>query len=316
MAPLRVGTQSVAGALLVMVGLFVLVLGGVYLFYQPDSWPIGVISIVTSVVLFFLVGKHPRFDHWVEFGERLKISDFHGIHTREWSEVTTVAISENHIEGFSSTISIGCAETEWFSVDGDETYYELRDIVRILGEGLRATVHRTRERAAVALGKVGAVSCSDAVDSLTGMFPFCPSAVGLVKQEAIGHLQHALDDEHENVRKASREALREVYEEMRNAVCSLIDGMESEDFVIRQGSVGGLSVLVRILRGSFQSDSDGCVPSAAVDLKREATGRAVPALIRALADTDRYVRSTAVGALREIGTAEAVEALEGHQTLR
>ena len=144
---------------------------------------------------------------WVEIGDRLTCRNLLGVRTHDWSAVKGIAIDtyssrSGPPEVSHLVITLANGKEVRFAGLYGYAYEKLPNIIGTLVEGLRDESHDTRERGAVALGRFGTLVCS-----YRGARVF-PAAVVDLKKRITGHLEQALRDGHENVRKASADALR------------------------------------------------------------------------------------------------------------
>ena len=152
---------------------------------------------------------------WVEIGDRLTCRNLFGIRTHDWNAVKGIAINtyssrSGPPEVSHLVITLANGKEVWLSGLYGYAYEKLPNIVGALVEGLRDESHDTRECAAVALGRFGTLVCS-----YRGRRVF-PAAVVDMKKRITGHLEQALKDKHENVRKASAEVLQRTYEKLQS----------------------------------------------------------------------------------------------------
>ncbi len=151
---------------------------------------------------------------WVEIGDRLIYRKlFSGTHTHNWNEVKGIAVrTSGGNYGHASRLEITLANSKelQFSITYDE-YVTLQNIFRTLVDGLKHENLDTRERAAIALGRFGALECSYNSRRIVQ-----EAVVVDLRKEMMGHLEQALKDKHEKVRKAFADALQRTYEKLQS----------------------------------------------------------------------------------------------------
>ena len=186
-------------------------------------------------------------------------------------------------------------------ISGCEIYREIYQEVKVERHinKLQDKNPKVRVNAAVALGRIGSV-------------------------DAVPTLIQALQDENPMVRAASASTLGNTGEKSKDAEPALIQLLQDQDVFVRVsaaralGQIGtpeaikGVEDAVPSLIQELQDHDKWVLRNAARALGYvgKAAKDAVPALIRLLQDQDKFVRTNAARALKQIGTPDAIKAVD------
>ena len=176
---------------------------GLVLIIESQYWEMGALFLLLSIGLVYFVYTHPRFDAWVEFGDRLRHRDFNREHDYEWSDV-------RHISAFrtsdSNDMTITLSDGTEITIDAPPE--RLPDVAEGLLPGLRSAEPDTRKRVILGLGHLSCVTCSDEADD------YCPQGVAEMRNIVMTRLREASEDSDISVRNAAAAAVRKIQEKI------------------------------------------------------------------------------------------------------
>ena len=190
-------------------------------------------------------------------------------------------------------------------------------------QGLCDVYEPVRLNAAYALGAIGAPAVSQLIETLGVedqiMRRMAAYALAAVGAPAVPALSEALQHTEETVRIEAAYALAQIGGPVESAIPALMERTKDECVEVRRyiaeafGSLGTTAApAVQVLTDMVASDEDGHARfEAALALAQigPAANDAIPVLVNAFSDENRYVRDNAVLALKRIDTPEAESAL-------
>ena len=279
----------------------------------------------------------PRAPEWNVTDPHWKLEDNDPaipVHQGTWRHIWNWVAGESNGDATQSTN--GNLAKHIAALDDDDASVRARaaDELGVLGESAAAAIpgliqaladsyEPTSLNAAYALGAIGASAVPQLIETLKDengstrrMAAYALAAVGA---PAVSALSEALQHTDDAVRVEATYALAQIGDAAELAIPALIERAKDENAEVRRylaEAFGGLGTTaapaVPALTDMVASDEDGHARfEAALALAQigPAANDAIPVLVNAFSDENRYVRDNAVLALKRIDTPEAESAL-------